>query len=803
MTDTSPRNPARLRAELLRLFGHDGFRPGQEEVVRAVLAGEDVLAVMPTGAGKSLCYQLPAMLLGGCTVVISPLVALMKDQLDSLPPALRARAAVFSSAVEREELDAAAGELAAGRLKLVYVAPERLRQRPFLYALARARIARLVVDEAHCISLWGHDFRPDYLFIPTVVATLGGPPVLAMTATATPALQAELRARFDRPLRVVHTGVLRPNLFLEVEGVKDAEAKLRRLVELCGRERGAGIVYVGSRERAEQVAAVLRRNGVNARHYHAGLESADRALVQDAFMGGRVRVIVATVAFGMGVDKPDVRFIVHFTPSRSLEAYAQESGRAGRDGRPARCVLLWTVADLAVLSRRARDEALTLVVLRAVYRAVRRGARGQFAWWPAERLVVAARAAGATGDVDETTVRVAVSALEQVGLLRRHCDLPETVWVRADGTRDTEGAAILAALGLAPGERASLPALAAAELLGCAPTAVEERLLAARDAGVLGYQGYGRGMLIELLPHPPDLPERLRGLLSDYQRAQRSRADAMKGYATARTCRTGAIARHFGVAHAGRCGHCDGCRGRERGPGGREGGRDGTAQRGRTATATTPAALPARAPEDIIIDCVAALPFPMGRTGITSVLKGSVGSAVQADRSRHFGALAALPRAAIEREIEVLVAAGYLARDEASEYRLLSVTPAGLAKPAAPWPSPRPAAHGGGRQAGGAGTEHVPRPDGIAVDDAVPPTFAADDPHVAERFERLRAWRRGEARAAGLPPYTVAHDSTLRLLAATEVTSLDDLARVKGVGPAKLARYGQALLELLRSHGGA
>ncbi|MFN8559081.1 MAG: DEAD/DEAH box helicase [Dehalococcoidia bacterium] len=180
--DTLPADP---QAALRDLFGFAAFRPGQEQVVRAVLDGDDVLAVMPTGAGKSLCYQLPAMLLPACTVVISPLVALMKDQVDSLPPALRERAALFNSAIERDELDAGMADLAAGRLKLVYVAPERLRQRRFIHALQRAAISRFVIDEAHCISLWGHDFRPDYFFIPAVLEALGDPPVLAMTATAT------------------------------------------------------------------------------------------------------------------------------------------------------------------------------------------------------------------------------------------------------------------------------------------------------------------------------------------------------------------------------------------------------------------------------------------------------------------------------------------------------------------------------------------------------------------------------------------------------------------------------------------
>jgi ATP-dependent DNA helicase RecQ len=806
------------RAELRRLFGYPEFRAGQEEVVRAVLAGEDVLAVMPTGAGKSLCYQLPSVLLPGCTVVISPLVALMKDQVDSLPPELRARAAVFNSTIEREELDAAGAELAAGGLKLVYVAPERLRQRPFLHALQRADISRLVVDEAHCISLWGHDFRPDYLFIPAVIETLGHPPVLLMTATATPELQRDLRGRFGHDMRVVNNGVLRPNLFLSVERAATAEQKLRRLIELCEAERGAGIVYVSSRERAEQVAGVLRRHGISARHYHAGLERGERADVQDAFMSGRVRIIVATVAFGMGVDKPDVRFIVHFNPSRSLEAYAQESGRAGRDGHPSRCILFWAPSDKASLGRWAHADALTPELLRAVYRGVRQGARGRFAWWPLDTLTRVVQ--GLTEhEVNDTDVRVALGALEQVGVLRRHCDLPEAAQLTprppslpGKGEIDGTGVGVRTARVSAesdvepPGseqdgspfpateasrvdyflERTTAPMFDLAARLGCTPAEVEERLLTARDRGEIVYVGVGRGLLVELFPHPPDLAARLRGLLDGHRQAQEGRLEEMAAYAAGRLCRTATIALHFGVAHSGSCEHCDICRTREQGRANR--------------AAERPAVdLPAldRAPEDTIIECITALPFPMGRRGVSRVLHGSVASAVQADRSRHFGALAAMTITAIEREIDRMVDAGCLARGD-DEYRLLTVTAAGLAKE--PGTPPPPSSHQAVRVRSGSGIGErgrVHRREGEGQAAGLP-SFAADAPVIEERFARLREWRTAEARAAALPAYTVLHDATLRTLAGLRVGCVEDLARVKGLGPAKLERYGAALLELLR-----
>jgi ATP-dependent DNA helicase RecQ len=449
-TPGGPLAPDDLRAALRTWFGHDEFRNGQEQVVAAVLSGKDVLAIMPTGAGKSLCYQLAAMLLDGCTLVISPLLALMKDQIDGLPPPVYERATVISSMVDGDELLARQAGIRDGRYKLVYAAPERLRQRGFVDAMGRAGISLVVIDEAHCVALWGHDFRPDYLFVPRALADLGRagtrppPRLLAMTATATPAIQRELGARLGRPLTTVATGVLRPNLRLEVEEHRDREAKLRALVRLCKEERGSGIVYATSRDQTEQVAALLRRAGVSAGHYHAGMAREEREAAQNLYMLDRTRVMVATTAFGMGVDKSNVRFVAHLSPSRSLEAYVQESGRAGRDGRPSRCVLLVTRSDRNTLRRWASEERLDLATLRRLYGELRRlaaptsfpGARAatgdpdaavspptaptaasavsaggsRFAAVDLDALARAASPGGAP--LDETDLRVAISLLE-------------------------------------------------------------------------------------------------------------------------------------------------------------------------------------------------------------------------------------------------------------------------------------------------------------------------------------------------------------------------------------------------------
>ncbi len=335
----------RLLKALHTHFGFDRFRPGQLEATAAIVAGRDVVAVMPTGSGKSLCFQLPALLIDGTTVVVSPLIALMKDQVDGL----RSRgfpAAAVHSGIGASDRAAVEADLAAGRLQLVYVAPERLASPSFRAALARARVARLVVDEAHCISQWGHDFRPDYGRLGDFKRQFAVP-AAAFTATATPEVRADIARQLDLsdPLEVV-TGFDRPNLTLVVESCRSRADKARILDRLI-REAGLpGIVYAATRKNVDLWAEYLAGRGLRAGRYHAGIGDADRVRVQDDFLAGRLDVISATNAFGMGVDKQDLRFVAHADVPGSLEAYYQEVGRAGRDGEPARGVLLFGPADV-------------------------------------------------------------------------------------------------------------------------------------------------------------------------------------------------------------------------------------------------------------------------------------------------------------------------------------------------------------------------------------------------------------------------------------------------------------------------
>ena len=658
-----------LQAALRDLFGFDSFLPGQEEVVRLALGGRDALALMPTGSGKSLPYQLTAMLRPSPTLVVSPLIALMKDQVDKLPPAVAARTAQIDSSLEPGEAVRRLDMLAAGELSLLLAAPERLRRRSFVSALLRARVGLVVVDEVHCVSLWGHDFRPDYLFLRRVLAELGEPSVLGLTATATPETEREIGEALGREFEVVRASVVRPNLRHSVAPVFDEEGRRRALLLRLARAGGPAIVYARSREKCERLAEFLRGHGFRARHYHAGMEKEERSAVQEAFLRGDAPVVVATTAFGMGIDKPDIRLVLLYNPPGSLEDYVQMVGRAGRDGERSECVLLWGPRDTADLRRFALGDVPELERLRGVYRDLR-----------ARAGVVSAEA---LARADGSDPRVLVGILEQAGLARRGFD-------------------------------------------------------------------EGRDLRVELLANGDDAAGRMSALLARLEERALERVHGLARYAESGRCRQQVIAEHFGEAGGAACGTCDAC------------------------TAVTAAGgMPvASAPEpelpgDVagaILAAVRGLRWPLGLTGLVAMLGGSVAAPPSARRSGGYGVLAAARPGTIKRWVLALVDSGHLERYESDDgYPLLRTVETDAPPPEL------------GRVRRAAAAE----PEGD-VD--------------AGLFERLREWRLETARAESVPAFVVFSDRTLRALAAVRPGDEAALAAVPGVGPAKLERYGSALL---------
>ena len=693
-------------------FGLREFRPGQREAALALLEGRDLVAVMPTGAGKSLCFQLPALLLPGLTVVVSPLIALMKDQVDKL----RARgieAAALHSGLGPEERSWVERAMTAGRLRLLYIAPERFGSAGFRELLQRAAPARLVVDEAHCISQWGHDFRPDYRRLAGVRAALGVP-AAAFTATATPDVRADIAAQLglERPLDLI-TGFERTNLTLAVETCRSRDEKAAALARLVAASGTPGIVYAATRKSVDLWADHLTDLGFRTGRYHGGLADQDRVEVQEQFLAGGLDVIVATNAFGMGVDKADLRFVIHVEIPGSVEAYYQEAGRAGRDGGPARCTLLFSPADVRTQEFFLAGANPSPETLEAAWRLLGEGLSDDEI---AERL-----GRDATGEM---------SAATAARLLRR----------------------------------------------------------TAESAAVSPGQG----------PMPLDPAVRRHKARRD-----RERLDLMVRYAFSRGCRTRFVYDYFaGGARGGaapRCGTCDVCLGW-----GRTSGRpldDDELLRVR-----------------IALSGVGRL---SGRFGVERIAQVLTGSRVREvldrglDRVPTYGKLAGMPADEVKDLLNVLADAGLVERHGIEGGRpgafVLALTPEGrrVAKgehrPELALPTVAPRRGTRARRASrGSGTAPSAAPPSappdtaatVARPNATTPLQPAAEPDPV-LLDRLKTWRRDEARRKGLPSYVIFHDSTLEALAASHPRDHDGLARVRGIGPAKLATYGEALLELL------
>ncbi|MBX3050984.1 MAG: RecQ family ATP-dependent DNA helicase [Caldilineaceae bacterium] len=788
-----------VKLAAIRNFGFGSLRDGQTEIITSVLRGGSVLAVMPTGAGKSLCYQLPGLELEHATLVISPLIALMKDQVEGLPAIAQAKATFINSSLDDDELKRRMEGVAAGQYKLVYAAPERLRQRPFLAALRDAGLSLFVVDEAHCVSLWGHDFRPDYLFIQDARTELGNPPALAMTATAPPQVRDEIldtlsRSNGENPdqtgrPQVVALDIFRTNLHLSAIQFHNDEEKLAALLKFVTETEGSGIVYANSRRKCEALALRLRSEGVAAEAYHAGLS--DRGGVQDRFMKGENRVVVATVAFGMGIDKADIRFIVHFHPPRSLAAYYQEAGRAGRDGLPAQCTLFYSANDWANLRRWAKADEYSLESLEKLYAAIAsqlgvETESGAEATKDTEPVAAAGpvniRRLEQVLNSSETEVRVGVSMLERAGLLSRGFDLPIEIEIglptkakagKLKGDQQ-ELDRFLRRIALRPGKSAAFSSRDIASAMDWPLLTVENRLLEWQSARVITLLGSKREMAIHLPPRPEDLAERLEKQLAQSRALGQRRIDDIVGYATGESCRHGFISAHFGSPPRIRCTVCDNC----------------TGIRPEVPEIVRPdIPLPDDADiEPMLIDCLLSLPKPVGRSGLARILVGHLRAPVAADECRHHGRLYEMGESAIIEMLDDLTERKLLRQYERQGYPVLAVTMAGrvigedwlaahpeMMDPTAEAPIAPPAEEGADAE-----EEETPGETYTALQKA------------------LYAWRRRTADSQGIPTYAIMDNELMLRIAESRPQFPEELAQLPGMGASRLEKYGGVILDLVK-----
>ena len=561
------------RAALRTHFGYDDFRPGQARAVTSVLDGRDTLVILPTGGGKSICYQVPALLLPGLTVVVSPLISLMKDQVDALT-ARGLPAAFVNSTLSSGEVSDRLARAQRGEIKLLDVAPERFDFANTAERIARMGVSLLALDEAHCISEWGHDFRPSYLRMAQVRERLGNPPVVALTATATPEVRRDIarQLQLDNPETVI-TGFDRINLRYHVVPTRTDDDKDAALVRAIREAEGLAVVYASTRRAVERVARVLERARIPSVAYHAGLDDKHRHEVQDAFMREDVRAIVATNAFGMGIDKPNVRLVVHHAMPGTLEAYYQEAGRAGRDGLPSDCVLLHSFPDRFTHEFFIKGAYPDRAVIERVYNAIVRDAdrAGKLDDLDAERLAL--RAGGKTSAREvESVLRVLV----QAGAVLRESESASRVFVRllatADRIKRELGAenglelALLRALWKSGGgdrvyEGAALDLEVLPPGLGGAPGTFP-LLESLQRRQFLTFERDGGGAR---LAHPGAPLSALRidwETLDRRRRGDLAKLDAMQQYAYTRGCRRGFVLRYFGdPAARPTCGACDNCLG--------------------------------------------------------------------------------------------------------------------------------------------------------------------------------------------------------------------------------------------------
>ena len=841
-------------------FGLQSFRPGQRDVVDAIAAGDDVLCVMPTGGGKSLCYQLPSLARKGTTIVVSPLIALMKDQVDTLQR-LGIAARLINSTLTAGEQDEVMRQMASGALDLVYVAPERLRNGKFLEAVSHAGVSLLAIDEAHCASEWGHDFRPDYARLGHFRSRyLNGVQTIALTATATPHVRTDIKAilGMESPREFV-TGFARTNLRFTVEHCKSDREKNDALLKFISKQPGSGIIYAATRKRCEEVAEWLpeklrRPIGV----YHAGLESDQRRRVQEDFMSGRLAGIVATNAFGMGIDKSDIRYVVHYNIPGSLEAYYQEAGRAGRDGKMSECRLLFSYPDRYIQEFFIENRYPSPDVVRKVYEYLLAQTDD-----PIELTMQQVRDAIHIKETAES-VGTAETLIARAGVLKRLDSSANAAILRIDSDLTTLvdllpresklRRKVLAAaekiVGKRRGEDVYIRPQKLAELAEVQPDQLSRTLRELNRLKAFDYVPPFRGRAVHFTQR--DVPfDQLNIDFEELGRRKAAEYDKLESvieFARTPRCRQRSVLDYFGDPNVRDCGMCDRCD------------PDGKSMSDTPHTAESLAAA-IKVENDkykgldqaallrgvrIVLSGIKRMHGRFGKAMIAQMLGGSQNKKIQQwklNRLSTYGMLSGLKQPDLIDLLDATIAAGMAQQVEVDERRpTVQLTEFGEAVMHARQPLPAslklsfPLAKRlsviagsieGGDVAGEAGTangssQSNAQPDNdpaIAVDessdsldtplnsqfqpsdDALPGsghTVAATVGQLDEDLaNRLKRWRGKTAAALGVPAYRVLTNATIQRLATDKPQSTDELEKIHGIGPSTVEQFGYDLVQLI------
>jgi ATP-dependent DNA helicase RecQ len=769
-------------------FQLQDFRPGQLAVIQAILARQDVLCIMPTGYGKSLCYQLSSLLLDGVTVVVSPLVALMKDQVDLLHARGFTEATFINSSVTIDQQRDRLRALQAGQYKLVYISPERFRSRAFLLTLKAIRIGLFVVDESHCISQWGHDFRPDYLTLKNAIATVGRPPVAAFTATATPEVRQDIKIQLDIPsAREFLHSVGRESLEFFVFPVTSDEDKLLWIQHLVKSIGGKGIIYAGKRRDCEYINSFLNVIGVRAEYFHARREEHEKKSIQERFMNDdhpqSLDVIAATNAFGLGVDKANIRFVIHSAITGTVEEYFQEAGRAGRDGLRAFCILLYSYDDRSLQEWFIENSLVEKPDLIQIYETLK-----NFPNINQYRIIEYSQLDWQL-KMDDTKIRVGISHLERLGLVHRLPDVDSQLDLKLVSEQQLTASSIHAGkkrmISAIVSQARSVAPLDLVEFCishHFEPLAVVEMLYDLEFDGVIRFHRGNRAMLIhietDVRPLYKMTPDEIG--FEEYRQHKYDKLDKLLHYAESSTCRLRYIRQYFGERVSKDCGRCDNCRARR----GWQRSKQPRHQikPSETAISATVEGLDYFNEELITIAILLTVKDVQGHAGkytVADILKGSKAKPVLGGSFHRLASYNKFPyfrKEALVETIKMLVLKGYIQerRPADFDYPVVYLTDQGK-KLLSDW------------QARGGKLSWLPEPFQLCSDDE-------------KIFQSLRRFRMNAADNQHLAPYQVLHDKSIREIAIMKPKNLDQLAFIHGFSPGKIDKYGAEILRVLSVH---